>query len=120
MYVHVGKAEKLTDAWGSGWGSAHCGGVRVLLLPQDAALGEAIVARLRAAGLCDELRPTHVSNVASPSTRTGSATVLSVPLHVADPVAAACEALVPLLGSEREAHTSEHCGHSVSWGVYPE
>ena len=115
MYVHVGTSY---DA-GSGWGSAHQGGVRVMLLPQDAALGEAIVATLRAAGLCDELRPTHISNVASPSTRTGSATVLSVPLQVADPVAAACEALLPLLGSEREAHTSEHCGHSVSWGVYP-
>ena len=116
MYVHVGKA----DACGSGYGSAHCGGVRVMLLPQNASLGEAIVATLRAAGLCDALRPTHVSNVASPSTRTGSATVLSVPLQVADPVAAACEALLPLLGSEREAHTSEHCGPSVSWGVYPE
>tara|TARA_X000001036_G_scaffold294608_1_gene273795 strand:+ start:166 stop:519 length:354 start_codon:yes stop_codon:yes gene_type:complete len=115
MYVHVGKA----DAGGSGWGSAHQGGVRVMLLPQNAALGEAVVATLRAAGLCDELRPTHISNVASPSTRTGSATVLSVPLQGADPVAAACEALVPLLGSEREAHTSQHCGHSVSWGVYP-
>jgi len=116
MYVHVGKSSD----WGSGWGSAHRGGVRVMLLPQDAALGEAVVATLRAAGLCDALRPTHISNVASHSTRTGSATVLSVPLCVADPVAAACEALVPLLGSEREAHSSEHCGHSVSWGAYPE
>ena len=116
MYVHVGKA----DAWGSGWGSAHRGGVRVMLLPQNASLGEAIVATLRAAGLCDALRPTHISNVASPSTRTGSATVLSVPFQVADPVAAACEALLPLLGSERQAHVSEHCGPSVSWGVYPE
>ena len=52
--------------------------------------------------------------------RGSSATVLSVPLQVADPVAAACEALLPLMGSEQQAHTSEHCGHSVSWGVYPE
>ena len=91
-----------------------------MLLPQDAALGEAVVATLRAAGLCDALRPTHVSNVASPTLRAGSTTVLNVPLQVADPVAAACEALIPLLGSERQVHTSEHCGHSVSWGVYPE
>ena len=89
-----------------------------MLLPQNAALGEAILATLRAAGLCDALRPTHISNVASRTAHRQRH--CSVRFQVADPVAAACEALLPLLGSDRQAHVSEHCGPSVSWGVYPE